>query len=319
MGLRNYSTRPEDRRDDLDRMRHILVALDASRHSQAALEAAVNLAKSMDAELHGLFVEDINWFNISKLPMLSEVSDLTGTLRPLQSDWVERQVRILAERARQLLQQQATLNQLPYQFETVRGEVAEQVLKASEHADLVTIGRTGQSLEKTKELGHTARAILRKSQKPVLILNEGMHLGQHVMALYDGTAASQNALQMAQNVADRRKSNLVVLVPLGAWKSTHGEPVDPIQPTVEEQQDALGKLRNEIRGQIASDFTNWNIDIISQSSPDAHTLGRIIRMHGGGLFVLDFNPALSSDRRLQQLLDEIPCPLLLTRTKEAKQ
>lgn len=313
MMLRNNPGESEDKRDDLERLEHILVALDASRHSRAALQAAVNLAKSMDAELHGLFVEDQNWFNISQLPMLSEISDLTGTRRPLQSDWVERQVRILAERARRLLQEEASMHHLPYHFETVRGDVAEQLLKASEDADLITIGRTGQSLEKTRELGRTARDVLRKSQKPVLILNEGIQLGRHVMVLYDGTQNSKKSLRLAQTMAERRDAQLLVLVPLGAWKSTHDQPIDPIQPTREEQQEAVQKLRREVEREIRHNFHNWTIDVITQTSPDAHTIGRLVRMHHGGVLVLDSRLALASNRRLQQLLEELPCPLLLTR------
>ena len=41
-------------------IRRILVALDTSKHSLAALEAADELAAWLKAELFGLFVEDIN-------------------------------------------------------------------------------------------------------------------------------------------------------------------------------------------------------------------------------------------------------------------
>jgi nucleotide-binding universal stress UspA family protein len=41
-------------------IRRILVALDASPHSFAALEAAAHLAAHLEAELFGLYVEDEN-------------------------------------------------------------------------------------------------------------------------------------------------------------------------------------------------------------------------------------------------------------------
>ena len=41
-------------------IRRILVALDASPHSLAALEAASELADALKAELVGIFVEDVN-------------------------------------------------------------------------------------------------------------------------------------------------------------------------------------------------------------------------------------------------------------------
>ena len=41
-------------------IRRILVALDTSPHSQAAMEAAIELAARFEAELAGMFVEDVN-------------------------------------------------------------------------------------------------------------------------------------------------------------------------------------------------------------------------------------------------------------------
>jgi len=41
-------------------IRRILVALDASRYSLAALEAAIELAAGLEAELQGIFVEDVS-------------------------------------------------------------------------------------------------------------------------------------------------------------------------------------------------------------------------------------------------------------------
>ena len=48
--------------------RRILVALDASAHSHAALAAAVALAARLHAEIEGLFVEDINLLRLAELP-----------------------------------------------------------------------------------------------------------------------------------------------------------------------------------------------------------------------------------------------------------
>ena len=46
-------------------IRRILVALDASPHSQAALQAASELAAALKAELVGIFVEDVNLLHLA--------------------------------------------------------------------------------------------------------------------------------------------------------------------------------------------------------------------------------------------------------------
>ncbi|WP_054774730.1 hypothetical protein [Methylogaea oryzae] len=50
----------------------ILVALDATRHNPAALEAATLLAARTRAELLALFVEDLGLFHLAQLPFAME-------------------------------------------------------------------------------------------------------------------------------------------------------------------------------------------------------------------------------------------------------
>ena len=54
-------------------IRRILIALDASTHSLAALHAAAEMAANMQAELIGLFVEDENLLHLAGLPFAQEV------------------------------------------------------------------------------------------------------------------------------------------------------------------------------------------------------------------------------------------------------
>ena len=74
--------------------RRILVALDASQHSLAALEAASELAEALKAELVGIFVEDVNLLNLAGLPFVREVGYPSGAARPLDSPSMERALRI---------------------------------------------------------------------------------------------------------------------------------------------------------------------------------------------------------------------------------
>ena len=56
----------------------ILVALDASPQSEAALRAAAELAALLEAELEGLFVEDINLLHLCGLPFGREIRLVYG-------------------------------------------------------------------------------------------------------------------------------------------------------------------------------------------------------------------------------------------------
>lgn len=54
-------------------IRRILVALDTSPSSQAALEAAVALAERLNAEVCGLFVEDVDLLRVAESPYAREI------------------------------------------------------------------------------------------------------------------------------------------------------------------------------------------------------------------------------------------------------
>ena len=59
--------------NDTMQIKRIIVALDASAHSQAAMDAAASIAELLEAELIGVFVEDINLVRVAQLPFVREV------------------------------------------------------------------------------------------------------------------------------------------------------------------------------------------------------------------------------------------------------
>ena len=71
--------------------RRILVALDASPHSLAALEAAAELAASLRAELIGLFVEDANLLRVAGFPFAREFGAYTAQAREIDAEHVARE------------------------------------------------------------------------------------------------------------------------------------------------------------------------------------------------------------------------------------
>ena len=86
-------------------IRRILVALDASPHSFAALEAAAHLAAHLEAELSGLYVEDENLLRGAELPITRMVGSFSGEVRPVERGDMEQQLNVQAARARRALEQ----------------------------------------------------------------------------------------------------------------------------------------------------------------------------------------------------------------------
>ena len=61
----------------------ILVSLDSSKHSLAALLAAVQLARHFDADLKGIFVEDTTLLSLAEMPFRQEVGEYTAIVREI--------------------------------------------------------------------------------------------------------------------------------------------------------------------------------------------------------------------------------------------
>lgn len=269
-------------------LREILVAIDTSTHSQAALEAAVALAKTMEANIQGLFVHDEIWNRISRLPSTRAVNALTGDVLPLENDTLEDQISILRNRLRRKLEYLSNRKQVKHSWNFLRGNVEDKILEAAENADMITIGLKGHSARK-KKLGSSAKTIIQKADKPVLILKEGLHLGTTLTAVYDASEESQKGIRLALKIARKNNSTLKVLV------------VDNNPKALEQRNKELEKILDD---------TNVSVKVELMEGTDLGSfLNSINKQHSGLLIIPKSQPLLA--RALETVLIHINCPLLM--------
>ena len=193
-------------------IRRILVALDASPHSLAALEAAVALAADVDAELVGLFVEDAELLRLAGLPFVREFGLYSATSRPVDALEMEHQLRARAHRAEQALAVMAGRAHVRWSFRVVRGAIAAELLAAAAEADLISLGRVGWSMAGRRRVGSTTRAVLTQASGPALVVHQGVRLQPPFVAVYDGSALAGKALTIASRLAQGKDGELLVLV-----------------------------------------------------------------------------------------------------------
>jgi nucleotide-binding universal stress UspA family protein len=143
-------------------IRRILVALDASPHSLAALDSAAEMAARLEVELLGLFVEDINLLRLAEFPFAREVGFPSAVPRPLNSATMERTLKIAAEQARQAMETLAEHLPVRWSFRIVRGSVMSELLAAAGEADLVALGKAGRQFGTRFRLRSTAAALMEK-------------------------------------------------------------------------------------------------------------------------------------------------------------
>lgn len=191
-------------------IKNILVALDGSEHSHAAVEHALWLAERFGASLTGLHVIDIVSIEGSFL------HDISGSLgfEPYL-DFSSKMREVLQERGRTMLTEfTERCAEVQVRAETAMelGVIANEICERARTADVVVIGHRGIN-EKFSSglLGSTAESVTRKCPKPVLVCP--MHWGgiARPMLAYDGSPRSASAMQAAAEFCVSVKLPLAVV------------------------------------------------------------------------------------------------------------
>ncbi len=192
----------------MDEVKKVLVGVDASRHSLAALEVALDIA-GQRAEFHGLFVEDIGLLRLAGLPFARAISFPSGLACRLERVEVERELRLTAARAREAFIRLVARQVEAFAFRTRRGEVASEVVAASREVDLVVLGKSSWPVTRHFPLGSTARAAIARAASSVLISQYEAYPPSRIIALYGG---SRPALEAARKLAASQGRPLEVLI-----------------------------------------------------------------------------------------------------------
>lgn len=195
-------------------IRRILVALDASRQSRLALDAAARLAECYGAELHGIYVEDINLIRLASLPVAREVGPTSPSPHPLDERRLARRLSSSAAEAEHWLAETAARRKVRWTFRVERGDVTSVISQAAREADIVALGRAGTGTSGPGRLGSTARALAVQQAQSVMVIQVPLATGQTLVALFDGSAASARALKTAAQLCERLDAHLVILVPV---------------------------------------------------------------------------------------------------------
>lgn len=271
-------------------LRRILVALDTSPQSQAALEAAVNLAAKMNAELLGLFVEDTALLRLVEVPCAREILYFSTAENVLTRASMESRFRVQAEQARKALADAARRAHVEWSFRTARGDVASEVLAAASDVDLLAMGKGGWSLDRKIRMGSTALE-LSTSSIPVLLLPEsGLPPKASLVVYYDGSPAAKRGLLAALELEDAGMDGITALL----------EAANPGEAT---------KLQDEINSLAPRDAHNLRY---LQINPDDKTsLRRALETESTGVLVLGSRELLKKLPPLDVLSRETDMSLLL--------
>ncbi|QOR39113.1 universal stress protein [Billgrantia diversa] len=156
----------------LSELVRVLALLDASRHSLAALAAAVNLASQRHVELVALYVEDLDLLSCAAFPFSCEIGAQSGLTRPLTHDSLESSIAHQLQRVQQALAAAVAGHDLCHRLEVSRGRIAAEALGKAGPGDVLVLGKVGTSERWGKRLGSTSRRLILEAPCSVLLWDE---------------------------------------------------------------------------------------------------------------------------------------------------
>jgi nucleotide-binding universal stress UspA family protein len=273
-------------------IKHILVALDASEANRSALLAATTLASQLQADLQALFVEDINLLRLAELPFAREMLFGSREGQRITLANMERQIQEQAARLRQLVEATALQNQIKVDFKVLRGQISNELCLAAQQMDLLILGKSSQMLQQSLKLGKVAQDVLASVNCNVLLMQYGATIERPVAVLFDGSEASQRALQLAIQLAHGDHDQLKVIYPATSTDR---------QQTLQQQVDALTQPYGIEAGQV-----------LLTSNTSAAVLQALEKYQGRVLIVEPSNDILNTDA-INSLIQQSHIPVIVIR------
>ncbi|HLF98216.1 MAG TPA: universal stress protein [Methylococcaceae bacterium] len=256
----------------------ILLALDISPRSRAALEMAATLAAELDVELAGLFVEDVDLLRLGGLPFTREVGFLSCVSRPIGLEEVEQALRREGEEVRRLLAEAAARQSLRWSYRVARGRIATELFALAGEPDLIVLGKRAR-------LGFRPLA-------PSLAAGECRPgAAGPVVAVFDGTPEARRALELAGGLARASCAELRLLVP-AATDEAFFRLAAEAKTLLARAKAAAPACRRIVSGDIAE-------------------LARAAREADAGVLVIVGDGRFRGGEGFATLLNEIDCPVVL--------
>jgi nucleotide-binding universal stress UspA family protein len=258
-------------------IRRIVVAADSSAPGRTALGAAVRLAQQLQAELEGLFVEDVNLRRLAELPVAREIRFGSGFAQPLGGDTrsVADDLRAEAARLRRAFEEATQRARVHATFRVAEGRLERAMVEAGGDADLLVIGLARQR----------GFAPLAPGAAPA-------SLASRPLVLYDGSEGAERALDLAARLADDDAAALTVVIRAVGEAETL-------------------RLRRRAAQLLAA--RDHGAQFRSATDPSLADLCRAVSTYGASALVISGTDALLAEDGFRRLLADVVCPVLVVR------
>ena len=259
------------------RLTRIFVSCDNSPLGVEALHAAAALARRMDAELTGVYVEDANLLRMASLPFAREVTLSGATPRPLDENELKLALQRRANALRIALSEEARSLSVRWSFQVVRGTLLDSLLKEMSEPGLAVLGHAGQYVVTSGGPARRGEAQLAEARRPLLVL-------------YDGSAPARRALAVAADMARLHHAPLMIALD-------------------HQREHDTAALRDRVEAELRDREVAFRFMAIP--TRDADAVKQAARLHHAAALFWPGVPGETTRKALAILVDELTCPVLL--------
>lgn len=194
-------------------IRRLLVAVDTSPCSRSVLRTAAYIAANLGARLEGVFVQDANLQRLAAMQLAQEIAIPSAQPRLFDQRILERESRVIIERADSWGTQIAHDFNVRWRFQVRQGGVATQLMAAAGEDDLLSMGRSGWSLVSPlqRNMGSVTKTVIGRHHFPLFVLQQEIQPRQPVFVTVDANIDVQRIYAAAQ-LAELYDSPLIVLM-----------------------------------------------------------------------------------------------------------
>ena len=189
----------------------ILVPVDGSETSLVAVDYAIEISKSFNAEIVGLSVIDIK-----KLagPFMRDLGTSIGGMVPY-GDFQQKVRKFMEDTASAALDElegKCDSTNTPCSRVIKEGIVSKEIVTSTERCDMVSMGMSGEhALWRDVLLGSNIESVIRQTHKPILLTPEKHKKIEKILIAYDGSPFSIKALHTGAEIARQMQLSLTII------------------------------------------------------------------------------------------------------------
>lgn len=197
--------------------RRLLLDLGEVAAGRDGIEAAAAIARLLELDLLGVFVEDEALLSLAALPFARELRLPSHAWTAMQATQVVAELGWSAARLRRLLEQHCARLGIPAGFEVVRGDPAACLCGLCSEADMLALVVPGSAAGRSFGAFRRAWGTALRSEAPVLLLPPGTPRARGPVASVASAATA--SLDLALRLAAAAAEELLLLAPPGGGLS----------------------------------------------------------------------------------------------------